>query len=257
MGLEDYRKKRDFSRTPEPPGEARPASGSSYCIQKHAASRLHYDFRLEWQGVLLSWAVPKGPAFDPREKRLAAHVEDHPVDYGGFEGVIPQGEYGGGTVVLWDRGTWEPVIDPDLGLKKGELKFVLHGEKLGGKWALVRLKDDPKAWLLIKDRDEHARPLEEFDVVRQRPESVVSGRGLAEVAVERDRLWHSKVVHKSGKVDPGGPAPGDGGPTLRLADLAGAVRGRMPRTQPLALAMVVEAPPEGDAWLHEIKHDGY
>jgi bifunctional non-homologous end joining protein LigD len=127
MALEDYKKKRDFSKTPEPPGETPATSGNSYCIQKHAASRLHYDFRLEWGGVLLSWAVPKGPSFDPRDKRLAMHVEDHPVAYGSFEGVIPEGEYGGGTVVLWDRGTWTPAVDPGIALKKGELKFHLHG----------------------------------------------------------------------------------------------------------------------------------
>lgn len=257
MALEEYKKKRDFGRTPEPPGEKRAAGGFSYCIQKHAASRLHYDFRLEWDGVLLSWAVPKGPSLDPRDKRFAARVEDHPVEYRDFEGVIPQGEYGGGTVVLWDRGTWAPVYDTAAGLKKGELKFVLHGEKLAGRWALVRLKDDPKAWLLVKDRDEHARPAEELDIVSARPESVVSGRGLAEVAAERDRLWHSKVVHPGGRVDPGGPAKGEGGARMRLADLQGAVRGPLPRTQPLALAMVVEEPPAGDDWLHEIKHDGY
>jgi bifunctional non-homologous end joining protein LigD len=258
MPLEDYKKKRDFSKTPEPPPEVRPTGGYSYCIQKHAASRLHYDFRLELDGVLLSWAVPKGPSFDPRDKRLAMHVEDHPVEYGSFEGVIPEGEYGGGTVVLWDRGTWTPVIDPHLGMKKGELKFQLHGEKLGGKWALVKIKgDDQKAWLLVKDKDEHSRPADELDIVSMRPESVVSGRGLAEVAAERDRLWHSKSVRKGGEVDPGGPAEGEGGARLRLADLQGAVRAPLPRTQPLALAMVVEAPPEGDEWLHEIKHDGY
>jgi bifunctional non-homologous end joining protein LigD len=258
MALEDYRKKRDFSRTPEPAGEPRPPGGSSYCIQKHAASRLHYDFRLERGGVLLSWAVPKGPSFDPREKRLAMRVEDHPVEYGSFEGVIPEGEYGAGAVVLWDRGHWTPVVDPELSLKKGELKFELHGEKLAGKWALVKIKgDDPKAWLLVKDKDDHARPTAELDIVSARPESVVSGRGLAEVAAERDRLWHSKVVRPGGEVDPGGPAEGEGGAPLRLAELAGAVRGAMPRTQPLALAMVVVAPPEGDEWLHEIKHDGY
>jgi bifunctional non-homologous end joining protein LigD len=258
MPLEDYKKKRDFSKTPEPPGEARAAGGNSYCIQKHAASRLHYDFRLEWEGVLLSWAVPKGPSFDPRAKRLAMHVEDHPVEYGSFEGVIPEGEYGAGTVVLWDRGTWTPLIDPGLALKKGELKFLLHGEKLAGKWALVKIKgDDAKAWLLIKDRDEHARDAAELDIVSVRPESVLSGRGLAEVAAERDRLWHSRSVGADGKEDPGGPAEGDGGAPLHLADLKGAVRGPLPRSQPLALALVVEAPPAGEEWLHEIKHDGY
>ena len=258
MGLEDYKKKRDFSRTPEPSGETGAAGGWSYCIQKHAATRLHYDFRLELDGVLLSWAVPKGPSLDPREKRLAMRVEDHPVEYGSFEGVIPEGEYGAGAVVLWDRGTWKPVVDPSLGLKKGELKFQLQGEKLAGKWALVKIKgDDPKAWLLVKDKDEGARPGVELDIVSTRPESVVSGRGLAEVAAERDRLWHSKVVRAGGQVDPGGPAAGEGGERLRLADLPGAVRGILPLTQPLALAMVVETPPEGDEWLHEIKHDGY
>ncbi len=185
-------------------------------------------------------------------------VEDHPVAYGSFEGVIPEGEYGAGAVVLWDRGTWTPLVDPSLALKKGELKFQLHGKKLAGKWALVKIKgDDPKAWLLVKDRDEHARTASELDIVSARPESVVSGRGLAEVAAERDRLWHSRVVRPGGEVDPGGPAEGDGGARLRLSDLEGAVRGNLPRTQPLALATVVETPPSGDEWLHEIKHDGY
>jgi bifunctional non-homologous end joining protein LigD len=258
MGLEDYRSKRDFSRTPEPPGEARAPGGSSYCIQKHAASRLHYDFRLELDGVLLSWAVPKGPSFDPREKRLAMRVEDHPVEYGSFEGVIPEGEYGAGAVVLWDRGTWTPVVEPAPALKKGELKFHLRGEKLAGKWALVRIKGrDPKAWLLVKDRDEHARTTAELDIVSARPESVLSGRGLAEVAAERDWLWHSRPVRSDGAVEPGGPAEGEGGARLRLTDVRGAVRGALPRSQPLALALVVEGPPEGDGWLHEIKHDGY
>jgi bifunctional non-homologous end joining protein LigD len=258
MALEDYKKKRDFSRTPEPAGEVRPAGGSSYCIQKHAATRLHYDFRLEHDGVLLSWAVPKGPSLDTRDKRLARQVEDHPVDYGSFEGAIPEGEYGAGTVVLWDRGTWKPLIEPGPALKKGELKFELQGEKLQGKWALVKIKgDDPKAWLLLKEKDEHARTADELDIVSARPESVVSGRGLAEVAAERDRLWHSRVVRPSGEVEPGGPAEGDGGSRLRLSEIPGAMRGPLPRTQPLALAMVVETPPNGDEWLHEIKHDGY
>jgi DNA ligase D-like protein (predicted 3'-phosphoesterase) len=217
MPLEEYRKKRDFKKTPEPAGEVRPAGGSSYCIQKHAASRLHYDLRLELDGVLLSWAIPKGPSFDPRDKRLAMHVEDHPVEYGSFEGVIPEGEYGAGTVVLWDRGTWTPVIDPVRGMKKGELKFELHGEKLAGKWALVKIKGDKdeKAWLLVKDKDEHAKSSSELDIVSARPESVVTARGLAEVAAERDRLWHSKSVGPGGKVNPGGPAEGEDREKLR------------------------------------------
>jgi bifunctional non-homologous end joining protein LigD len=258
VALEDYKKKRDFKKTPEPPGEARPAGGNSYCIQKHAASRLHYDFRLEHDGVLLSWAVPKGPSFNTREKRLAMHVEDHPVEYGSFEGVIPAGEYGAGTVVLWDRGTWTASTDPGPALKRGELKFHLHGEKLQGKWALVKIKgDDAKAWLLIKEKDDHAKPAADPEVVATHPESVVSGRGLAEVAADRDRLWHPQSVRPGGQVDPGGPAEGDGGTRLRLADLEGAARGLLPQTQPLALAMMVEVPPSGDDWLHEIKYDGY
>jgi bifunctional non-homologous end joining protein LigD len=258
MALEDYKKKRNFSKTPEPKGDVKPAGGSSYCIQKHAATRLHYDFRLEHDGVLLSWAVPKGPSLDPREKRLAMHVEDHPVDYGSFEGIIPHGEYGAGSVVLWDRGTWTPLADPGPALKKGELKFELHGEKLVGKWVLVKIKgDDAKAWLLLKEKDEYVRPMDGYDVVKERQESVLSGRGLAEVAAERDRLWHSRTVGPGGNVDPGGPAKGEGGERLRLSELPGAVRGPLPRTQPLALAVVAETPPEGDEWLHEIKHDGY
>ena len=130
--LAEYRRKRDFSRTPEPAGKPRRKEGFSFVVQKHAARRLHYDFRLELDGVLLSWAVPKGPSLDPTDKRLAMQTEDHPVEYGGFEGVIPKGEYGGGTVLLWDRGTWEPIGDPRDGLRKGKLEFLLHGRKLRG-----------------------------------------------------------------------------------------------------------------------------
>src|SRR5271163_4588759 len=165
MALEEYRRKRDFRKTPEPAGVAAPhertRAGLSFVIQKHAARRLHYDFRLELDGVLKSWAVPKGPSLDPGEKRLAVEVEDHPLDYGGFEGIIPRGEYGGGTVLLWDRGTWEPLEpDPAKTLANGMLKFALHGEKLHGKWMLVRLKRRPRDrsdnWLLVKERDEAA-----------------------------------------------------------------------------------------------------
>src|SRR5271154_6399075 len=186
-GLEEYRKKRDFEVTPEPDGDANRASASKkrllYVIQKHQASRLHYDFRLELNGVLLSWAVPKGPSLDPSVKRLAAQVEDHPIEYGGFEGVIPEGEYGGGTVMLWDRGAWSPEVpDVDAALEKGDLKFTLNGTKLRGSWVLVRTKfgDSKKPqWLLIKHRDQYASTV---DVESLQPRSVASKRLMADIA---------------------------------------------------------------------------
>jgi bifunctional non-homologous end joining protein LigD len=191
--LEEYHGKRDFEVTAEPKG-ARPRAKAAdhllYVIQKHQASQLHYDFRLEWRGVLLSWAVPKGPSLDPSVKRLAAQVEDHPLEYGGFEGVIPEGEYGGGTVMLWDRGTWTPE-DPDVdaSLKKGELKFSLEGQKLRGSWVLVRTKfgrsdkrrSDKPQWLLIKHRDRYAST---DDILVEKPRSVLSKRLLDEIAVK-------------------------------------------------------------------------
>jgi bifunctional non-homologous end joining protein LigD len=185
--LKKYRSKRDFSITGEPEGSAR-SNGSSkdllYVIQKHRASQLHYDFRLEWRGVLLSWAVPKGPSLDPSVKRLATKVEDHPVEYGGFEGVIPEGEYGGGTVMVWDRGTWIPEVpDVDAALRKGELKFTVHGKKLKGSWVLVRTKgyggSRKESWLLIKHRDRYAST---EDVLEEKSRSVLSNRLLAEIA---------------------------------------------------------------------------
>src|SRR5580765_3086671 len=155
--LQRYTAKRNFAVTPEPPGEPAVAAPTlSYVIQKHWASRLHYDFRLELDGVLLSWAVPKGPSLDPREKRMAVHVEDHPVSYGGFEGTIPPRQYGAGTVIVWDRGTWEPVGDPRDGMAQGKLVFRLHGEKLAGLWELVRIRnpeDRQDPWMLFKRRD--------------------------------------------------------------------------------------------------------
>src|ERR1700682_6577611 len=160
MALEEYRRKRDFSKTPEPSGKARGRTPQErfFCVQKHLASHLHYDFRLEHNGVLLSWPVPKGPSLDPKVKRLAMHVEDHPREYGDFEGVIPEG-YGAGIVMLWDRGTWTPEIDDvDAALKKGDLKFSLNGVKLKGSWVLVRTKGPAygagRSWLLIKHRDD-------------------------------------------------------------------------------------------------------
>src|SRR6476660_8587123 len=140
MGLEEYKRKRKFDKTPEPAGEVKKKPGNSFVIQKHRATRLHYDFRIEMEGILRSWAVPKGPSLNPSEKRLAMQTEDHPIEYGGFEGIIPKGQYGGGTVMLWDRGTWTPDGDPHEGLRKGRLKFTLEGEKLSGGWMLVRTR---------------------------------------------------------------------------------------------------------------------
>jgi bifunctional non-homologous end joining protein LigD len=182
--LSQYRRKRDFEVTPEPSGRTARTTRKKlrYVIQKHQASHLHYDFRLQWNGVLLSWAVPKGPSLDPSVKRLAAQVEDHPVDYGNFEGTIPQGEYGGGTVMLWDRGTWTPEVDDvDAALAKGDLKFTLNGEKLRGSWVLVRTKfgDRKKPqWLLIKHRDQYASIQ---DIETLEPRSVATNRTLDQI----------------------------------------------------------------------------
>jgi bifunctional non-homologous end joining protein LigD len=187
VSLKEYRKKRRFDTTPEPAGreEMPPSSGKAlaYVIHKHQASHLHYDFRLEWNGGLLSWAVPKGPSLDPPVKRLAMQVEDHPVEYGDFEGVIPEGEYGGGTVMVWDRGTWTPEVpDVDAALAKGDLKFTLQGAKLKGSWVLVRTRGfggKRSSWLLIKHRDRFAS---DKDVTLEEPRSASTGRLLAEIA---------------------------------------------------------------------------
>ncbi|HEV7912899.1 MAG TPA: DNA polymerase ligase N-terminal domain-containing protein, partial [Albitalea sp.] len=181
--LQRYRQKRDFEATPEPRGKtARSGRGLSFVIQKHAARQLHYDFRLELDGTLKSWAVPKGPSLDPAEKRMAVHVEDHPIDYGGFEGTIPKGQYGAGQVIVWDNGTWEPVGDPHEGYRAGKLKFVLHGEKLRGGWTLVRMhgrRDErQEPWLLIKEKDDAARPSAEYSIVDAEPKSVLSDRTI-------------------------------------------------------------------------------
>jgi bifunctional non-homologous end joining protein LigD len=188
MSLTKYRDKRNFKVSPEPSGDAPVPKGPEkhllYVIQKHRATQLHYDFRLEFEGVLLSWAVPKGPSLDPSTKRLAMQVEDHPVDYGGFEGVIPEGEYGGGTVMVWDTGTWTPE-SPDIAaaLKKGDLKFQLHGKKLCGSWVLVRTRGfgskSDKSWLLIKHRDDFVST---EDVTATEPRSALSKRLLADIA---------------------------------------------------------------------------
>ena len=189
MKLTEYRKKRRFDATPEPPGASKAGKERSgpliYIVQKHMASRLHYDFRLEWRGVLLSWAVPKGPSPDPSVKRLAMQTEDHPVEYADFEGVIPADQYGAGTVMVWDRGTWGPESDDvDAALQKGDLKFTLHGKKPRGSWVLVRTrgfgnKPSRSSWLLIKHRDQYASTK---DVTLDEPRSAVSRRLLADIA---------------------------------------------------------------------------
>jgi len=186
MALEQYRRRRRFGVTPEPRGKAprRRTKKLAFVVQKHRATALHYDFRLEWKGVMLSWAVPKGPSFNTKDKRMAMPTEDHPLEYNKFEGVIPEGEYGGGTVMIWDRGTWTPVSeDVDAALKKGDLKFRLDGEKLHGEWVLVRMgrrgSGDRVPWLLIKHRDEFASTR---DVATEEPRSVVSDRLLVEIA---------------------------------------------------------------------------
>jgi bifunctional non-homologous end joining protein LigD len=208
VSLVKYREKRDFDRTSEPAGEAKAKKAAKrsfiFVIQKHRASQLHYDFRLEFAEVLLSWAVPKGPSLDPSIKRLAMQVEDHPIDYAGFEGVIPEGDYGGGTVMVWDKGTWTAESeDIEAALKKGDLKFTLQGEKLLGSWVLVRTRGyggkADKSWLLIKHRDRYAS---NKDITSEKPRSVVSNRLLADIAREA-----GGDVEKASTGDPETTAP--------------------------------------------------
>jgi len=253
MGLQEYKRKRDFKKTPEPAGKVAAAKGSSFVIQKHAATRLHYDFRLEMEGVLRSWAVPKGPSLDPGEKRLAVHVEDHPLDYGGFEGVIPKGEYGGGTVLLWDHGTWQPDGDPVKAYRKGHIKFQLDGEKLHGGWHLVRLQgkdEDKENWLLFKENDEFAVAGSGDAVVQEYPASVTTGLTLEEIAANPDRVWKSnreeKVAKKKAPAKKAAPPPPPG-----------ARKAKLPAKVALQLATLVSDPPRGDEWIHELKFDGY
>ena len=255
MGLQEYKRKRDFRKTPEPAGKVAARKGSSFVIQKHAATRLHYDFRLEMEGVLRSWAVPKGPSLDPGEKRLAVHVEDHPLDYGDFEGAIPKGQYGGGTVLLWDRGTWIPEGDPVAAYRKGHLKFQLDGEKLHGGWNLVRLHgrngDDKENWLLIKEKDEFAVPGSGEAVVQEYPESAASGRTLEEIAADPERVWESNRKEKKGEAAKATASPVD------PQEVPGARKAKFPGTVEPQLATLVEEPPSGEEWIHELKLDGY
>jgi bifunctional non-homologous end joining protein LigD len=273
MSLREYKRKRNFRRTPEPAGgSAAKSIARQFVIQKHDATRLHYDFRLELDGTLKSWAVPKGPSLDPAVKALAVHVEDHPLEYAGFEGTIPKGQYGGGTVMVWDHGQWEPEGDPQRGYRQGKLKFRLHGEKLHGSWALVRMGgragEDGKNWLLIKHDDEAAKPIRKYDVLKREPLSVVSGRDLLEIESAADRVWSSNRNGKAGGASKAAkPAKKSAGrktsksrrrtAAVDLGGLPGAQKSRQPSRLKPQLASLVEEVPAGDDWLHEIKFDGY
>lgn len=265
MALETYRQKRNFKSTPEPEGKVEAGEGRAFVIQKHDATRLHYDFRLEMDGVLKSWAVTKGPSLVPGEKRLAVHVEDHPLDYGSFEGTIPKGQYGGGTVVLWDRGTWSPIGDAHKGYAKGHLEFELSGEKLAGCWHLVRMHGKPgekrENWLLIKGDDAFARTETDADILEERPESVKTGRNLEEVAdnaaAKRTRTRKPNKPAATAKPAPTGPEPEIEAVVPDPAGIKGARKAAMPDFVEPMLATLVSAAPAGEKWLHEIKFDGY
>ena len=251
--LATYRAKRDFSKTPEPPPERKRKAGNSFVIQKHAATRTHFDFRLEHDGVLKSWAVTKGPSLDPAQKRLAVMTEDHPLEYGKFEGVIPKGEYGGGPVMLWDRGTWEPIGDPDEGLAKGDFKFRLHGDRLNGDYVLVRMKPrkedrGKQNWLLIKKRDEYAGDGDEPTLTYDT--SVTSGRTMDQIEHGESAVWSSNKAQKK----------------TPTAQSRAATAKPKPKKVPRALIPEFVAPelatldtevPTGSGWLHEVKYDGY
>ncbi len=266
MALEVYRKKRNFSATPEPRGRRSPKTGASFVIQKHDATRLHYDFRLEMDGVLKSWAVTRGPSLVPGEKRLAVHVEDHPLEYGDFEGTIPKGEYGGGYVIVWDRGTWAPIGDPHKGYAEGALDFELDGEKLRGRWHLVRMRRKPREkhenWLLIKGDDEFARPEDAPDILEERPDSVKTGRQIADVAGEAPG-WSSKTgkIEQKGKARAVASAPAAvnqaSAAILNPSAIKGARKASLPAFVEPMLATLVSSPPTDQRWLHEIKFDGY
>ncbi|HSR12332.1 MAG TPA: DNA ligase D, partial [Thermodesulfobacteriota bacterium] len=249
MSLEEYRKKRDFGKTPEPKGQTRKSgSGRMFVVQKHAARRLHYDLRLEMDGVLKSWAVPKGPSYDPADKRLAVQVEDHPIDYGDFEGIIEPGQYGAGTVMVWDRGTWEPA-DGDKGVESGKMVFRLDGQKLKGTWHMIRLKkrrgEKGENWLLFKGRDADS-PGRPGDITEEEPLSVKTGRSMEEIRADADEKWVSNAPSSPSR-KPGliAPPPPKGRPA------------RFPEDFSPQLATLVSRAPEGKLWLHEVKFDGY
>ena len=261
--LERYREMRDFSKTAEPSGQTTSAVSTEslpFVIQKHAATRLHYDFRLGLHGVLKSWAVTKGPSYVPGDKRLAVQVEDHPMEYGGFEGTIPKGQYGGGTVMLWDEGTWEPLGNADEALAKGNLKFVLHGQKLHGKWVLVRMggkaaNEAKPNWLLIKEHDQYEQTADEEPITEKAPNSVLTQRDMDAIARDGDHVWQSNRPETSspGKSSPAKP--------LRAAPFTpSGLPGKkeaLPAFISPQLASEAPAPPVGEHWVHELKLDGY
>ncbi len=292
MALETYRKKRKFGVTAEPRGRVGRRTGDSFVIQKHAARRLHYDLRLELDGVMKSWAVTRGPSLDPGEKRLAVEVEDHPIEYNTFEGTIPQGEYGGGTVLIWDRGRWIPDGDPRRGLAKGHLDFTLDGEKLHGRWHLVRMRrranESRTNWLLIKGKDDAARTGRADDILDAAPHSVVSGRTIEDIAAGKGkkRVWHSNRDSKPAtvKAAPAAALKAAGAaklaaraaakpaskvaPKSRAKSKAAAAKASrkssaadgndpLPDFVPPSLATLQDSVPRGKEWLHEIKLDGY
>lgn len=278
----EYNRKRNFNVTSEPregtkTGRNKRLGALSFVIQKHDARRLHYDFRLELDGTLKSWAIPKGPSLDPKDKRLAVHVEDHPLGYANFEGSIPKGQYGGGDVIVWDRGVWQPHGDPESGYKAGKLKFTLIGEKLAGDWNLVRTNlrgsGDKEQWLLIKERDSSARPAEEYDVVEQQPQSVLSkalidsatatkktSKKNSTAALEPPRAHAKPSARATSSAKTNNPIKSTTGsvaarakPTKKTARDKPVV---LPEFLPPELATLVDEPPPGD-WLYEIKFDGY
>ncbi|GAB3458599.1 DNA ligase D [Massilia terrae] len=241
--LKLYKAKRNFSITSEPAEGGKPCeNGLSFVIQKHWATRLHYDFRLELDGSMKSWAVPKGPSYDTRDKRMAVHVEDHPISYNEFEGTIPEKQYGAGKVIIWDKGTWDPLEDPRKGFEKGSLKFEMHGHKMHGKWALVRIKnrsgERQEPWLLIKEKDDFARPVEEFSVVDEMPDSVKALPLPADAAKQAKKAAPAKAK--------------------RGAMPEGALKADLPDELAPELATLVDRPPSSPAdWVFEVKFDGY
>lgn len=247
MGLGQYHTKRDFSKTLEPKGKLKTGESYLFVVQKHAASHLHYDFRIELRGVLKSWAIPKGPSLDSKVKRLAMHVEDHPLEYGNFEGIIPKGQYGGGTVMLWDKGTWEPLDpDPFSAYEKGHLRFKLHAEKLQGRWDLIRFKDE-KHWFLIKYDDEYAIDQSNYVITEKLNNSVKTNQTMGQITKNAENIWYSG--RKKAKKIKSKKA------VILLPE--GLHKNTFPTFISPQLATLVDSPPSGENWLHEVKFDGY